>query len=370
MLERIAVRLQIEREIERLQRDFDKLPNIPCCVRIERSTIYSRYPNRRKVPTKAGRIRAYVYMGSGLEFPPVPIRSVEDLARATVFYDLRGKPVVNSNGHPLIIDPGWRHSYLLEIEGSDAETKHVIRTIERASDWAKNRWDILKPLLFPNKIVLNNGSRLWCDVVLAAAIASDSATLRHMNMIWVQSKKMERVEINAWKIRNQWGIERDLEDEDTIGDDPEDVFTETQSLIEDSFEVLDYLKREMPGCLLGGRQTDQQESVRDGGDDDLTICREALRAVVEGDLAGVLGAAGKVPSREKVSEVMRNMLAADPARYEWSADEWVRQLGCTKQTIVGNNKKEIPPCDAWAERMAWRESNKQNRFPKKPKEKN
>jgi hypothetical protein len=95
------------------------------------------------------------------------------------------------------------------------------------------------------------------------------------------------------------------------------------------------------------------------------IAQEALRAVIDGGLAGVMRVAESAPSRQKVSETMRNMLTADPERYWWTANDWVRELDCTKSTITGNTKKGTPPCDAWVEIKAWRESNKQSRFPGK-----
>ena len=95
------------------------------------------------------------------------------------------------------------------------------------------------------------------------------------------------------------------------------------------------------------------------------IVQEALRAVVDGGLAGVMRVAESAPSSQKVSEQMRNMLAADIERYWWTVDDWVCQLSCSKKTIVGNKTKGIPPCDAWKDIMAWRESNKRSRFPGK-----
>ena len=90
----------------------------------------------------------------------------------------------------------------------------------------------------------------------------------------------------------------------------------------------------------------------------------ALDEVVKGGIAGLLHAARNQPSSDRVSVVMREMLADDPSRYGWTADDWVRELGCSKKTIIGNKRSGVPPCDAWREIMAWRESNKANRVPK------
>jgi hypothetical protein len=105
--------------------------------------------------------------------------------------------------------------------------------------------------------------------------------------------------------------------------------------------------------------------------DDRSIQQDALRAVVDAGFVAVLEAAGNAPSAERISEVMLSMVVAQTDRYWWAADRWIIELGqsgikCSKPTIIGNKKRGIPACPAWAEIMAWRESNKQNRFPKKP----
>lgn len=104
------------------------------------------------------------------------------------------------------------------------------------------------------------------------------------------------------------------------------------------------------------------------------VQQSALSAVIDAGLVVVLGVADNAPSRNKISEIMRSMLAADSERYWWSADRWIVELGkikirCSKRTIIGNQKQGVPPCPAWVEILAWRESNKQNRFPKKPEKK-
>jgi hypothetical protein len=106
-----------------------------------------------------------------------------------------------------------------------------------------------------------------------------------------------------------------------------------------------------------------------------SIQQAALRAVVESGLAAVVSAAANAPSAEIVSAKMLPMLSEDSRRYQWTAERWVRELSlvgvrCSKKTIIGHKKNGSPPCKAWAEILAWRESNKRNRVSKETGEKN
>ncbi len=91
------------------------------------------------------------------------------------------------------------------------------------------------------------------------------------------------------------------------------------------------------------------------------IQRDALRAVVDGGLAGVLRAAESVPSREKISNDMFTKLKSDSSYYEWNLGDWADSLKCAKQTIAGNKNKGIPPCDAWKHILGVRAENKEAR---------
>jgi hypothetical protein len=97
-------------------------------------------------------------------------------------------------------------------------------------------------------------------------------------------------------------------------------------------------------------------------------CQQAaLGALIESGLSSVVSAAANAPIRERVSAAMMEMLPTNkPECYSWSAEKWIIKLGlmginCSKQTIVGNRKNGIAPCDAWTEIMNWRASNKQKR---------
>lgn len=91
------------------------------------------------------------------------------------------------------------------------------------------------------------------------------------------------------------------------------------------------------------------------------VQQSAMKALIETGLANVVRTASTTKSADQVSAIMRKRWEDKPETKSWSADRWVLELGCTKRTIVGNKKEGIPPCAAWAERMAWKESNKQAR---------
>lgn len=85
------------------------------------------------------------------------------------------------------------------------------------------------------------------------------------------------------------------------------------------------------------------------------IRAEALAAVVAGGLAGMTQAAVSMPAGDRVSEVMRSMLA-DKKYYSWTAEEWAYHLKASKPTIIG--------CKAWGEIKQWRANQKQKRLVK------
>ena len=240
---------QIEREISRLRQDFERLPTVTCYLRIERNSIFSRSATRRAVPVERGsrKIEGCMSVGMGIEFPPKFIRTAEDANSAVVFYDRTGKPTISPTGTPLCIDPGIRSSHILFIQGSEAERNTALQAVKKASDWASKRWSELRELLFSSQLVLNNATLLWCDVVTATASIAESATLPPPTW-FVQISETERMSVDAWHSRNDWeSLTIDLAVEEAIGDDPEDCFCESETLLSDSLEVLDFLKRELCG---------------------------------------------------------------------------------------------------------------------------
>jgi hypothetical protein len=79
----------------------------------------------------------------------------------------------------------------------------------------------------------------------------------------------------------------------------------------------------------------------------------ALKALIDGGLAGVLAAASKVDAATKHSETMMTMLKTDTKYYEWSADDWVTYLKAAKGTIIKTR--------AWKHIKDWRSGNKEKR---------
>lgn len=76
-----------------------------------------------------------------------------------------------------------------------------------------------------------------------------------------------------------------------------------------------------------------------------SIAQAALKAVVDGNLAGVLNAASQLNAVIKANAVMEEMFFADPPKYaEWTADDWVMSLHRAKRTIINTDmwKETIP----------------------------
>jgi hypothetical protein len=99
---------------------------------------------------------------------------------------------------------------------------------------------------------------------------------------------------------------------------------------------------------------------RDQEDNRDALGSKALAAVVNSGLAGVLRTAGKAPAKAQVTAAIRDMLAEDSRRYEWTANDWVRALKASKPTIVKS--------EGWQEIMRWREANRQKLVSQKTKQ--
>jgi hypothetical protein len=88
--------------------------------------------------------------------------------------------------------------------------------------------------------------------------------------------------------------------------------------------------------------------------EETSLPEAALKAIVDGGMAGVLNEAGKLPAAQRHSRTMMEMLAKDARYYWWSAEDWVVHLKSSKPTILET--------DAWDHIKRWREENKRERL--------
>jgi len=125
------------------------------------------------------------------------------------------------------------------------------------------------------------------------------------------------------------------------------------------FEVLGYYAQ---GCEVLAEiverevasKNDEREVVDSSRPEEASLPEAALKAIVDGGMAGVLNEAGKLPAAQRHSRTMMEMLAKDARYYWWSAEDWVVHLKSSKPTILET--------DAWDHIKRWREENKRERL--------
>lgn len=106
-------------------------------------------------------------------------------------------------------------------------------------------------------------------------------------------------------------------------------------------------KDEDPGLYQMFQQMDYPEP---GPDRSLDPMAAALSAIVGSEFVSVLNMAANAKATDRATAIISGRLAKDQTLYDWTADDWVNDLGMAKKTIVG--------CDAWKSILGWREANK------------
>jgi hypothetical protein len=78
-----------------------------------------------------------------------------------------------------------------------------------------------------------------------------------------------------------------------------------------------------------------------------SIEQEALKAVIDGKMAGVLNAAMRVPRAVQVDKIMHDMFLSDPSLYaSWTVDDWELEIKCRRQFIT-DSKTWIETIPKW-----------------------
>jgi hypothetical protein len=81
---------------------------------------------------------------------------------------------------------------------------------------------------------------------------------------------------------------------------------------------------------------------------------EALKAIVDGGMAGVFTQAGKLSAAQRHSKTMMEMLKKDSRYYAWTVEDWVAHLKAGKKTVLET--------DAWDHIKGWRQENKREKL--------
>ncbi|MCY3010407.1 MAG: hypothetical protein NTY42_11245 [Planctomycetota bacterium] len=78
-----------------------------------------------------------------------------------------------------------------------------------------------------------------------------------------------------------------------------------------------------------------------------SIEQEALKAIIDGKMAGVLNAAKKIPAQIRVDKAMDEMFWSDPLVYSrWRISDWTGQLHCHR-SFVCNSKTRTETIPNW-----------------------
>jgi hypothetical protein len=100
-------------------------------------------------------------------------------------------------------------------------------------------------------------------------------------------------------------------------------------------------------------KNDKREVVDASRPEEASLPEAALKAIVDGGMAGLLNEAGKLPAAQRYSKTMMEMLK-DSCYYAWTVEDWVTHLGAGKKTVLET--------DAWDHIKRWREENKRERL--------
>jgi hypothetical protein len=95
---------------------------------------------------------------------------------------------------------------------------------------------------------------------------------------------------------------------------------------------------------LGGSPTESTQGLPE----------KALKAVLDGGMAGVLNLTTTMPAKVRISKVMEELIGKNEKYIEWTLNEWETYFKASRTTIVKT--------EAWKEIMKRRASNKANRF--------
>jgi hypothetical protein len=185
-----------------------------------------------------------------------------------------------------------------------------------------------EPVLFHAASVAAMVALFWCDINHSSKLVPDYSTLP------------------------------DFDPLDPYGPFNNYLFEQWRNPVPGRYERIDWfvdaaIKEYVRASESGGvKQFEEHEQVEQS-DRSKGLHEAALKAVIDGGLAGVLSAASNVDAVTKHSETMMMMLKTDIKYYEWSADDWVTRLKAAKGTIIKTS--------AWKYILGWRLENKAKR---------
>jgi hypothetical protein len=340
-------------DLKVLAQDFGRLfaTDCECVLRTDRHYWPSRFPDgghRAFDLRKDNQRYNSVIHGNGFEVNPEPVRAAGDTDGAPLFYLPSGEPAVNACGHSMFVAPGFDDKH--EIVFSGPGSLRAKETIDRANAWVKESTSHWVPLLWFGRSFTVRGFS-WPDVVARVAEEAKRSTLKPND--WHVTAGQQSYNLSVWRRRDELGLGGPMvtpEIAERIGDDPEDVWAERRAFLRDSESAAHWLIDALAEPV-GDEITADNQGKQDA------IAAAALRAVVDGNLAGVLQAAVGTRAVDRVTALIRDRVVNDQRLYERKADHWAEELRVTKKTITDS--------EGWREIMEWRAANKADRVSKK-----
>jgi len=243
----VPSRADVRADLEALAGDFGRLfaTDCECHLRTDRRYWPSRFvgPNEAILPKCFRRNDTddweQYLSGDGLRTDPVPVRSADDVARAPVFYDRAGRPVVNSAGQSMIMAPGWDSDHEIKLRGPGS--LRAAETIERANDLAFDVARLLASILWPGRSLTFRAFG-WPDVVDAVADLANRSTLKSAD--WYVMAGLQPYSVDVWRRRADFEFGVAMVPDaiaDLIGDDPENVWAVRRAFLRDSETVARWL---------------------------------------------------------------------------------------------------------------------------------
>ena len=264
-------RSEILREISDLEKDFNRLflADVQVSIETRREETPRLMPEHRRANVGFDVYRKKVFQQNpnkayrlGIELHSRPPKTLEEWENAKVYYDASGTPFLNSVGLSLIYSAGWSSEHFIELSGVNANA--ALRTLERASKWCESRRDWIQKLFFPDQwiSVIQFG---WPDLLL---IGGEHLNIRSIKRpvwnielgqievheesgpnrlrIWT-SGQLIKMQMEVWKSRKENPFFTDIsqEDEERIGDCPQDYFCNRDDVLADSERLLSWIREQV-----------------------------------------------------------------------------------------------------------------------------
>ena len=246
-------------QAERMKTKLSTLESLDCRVSLvsESEAICRRQPDDLgKLPSiisiRTEKLNgASLIPSSGIKYlPKIPVDKDEvEASKCPRLFNRAGKLLLNDDGENRFLDGGRQVTHYLILLGRDSESAKGL--FAELGHWAFNNADLFLDIIGINgSIRIQDGFGLWLDFASCLAANDPTSTIRPAEPKIALNESFT-VSVSVWKrlLTGQpllpslaTGIK------ELIGDEPQDWFTESESVVQDSLEginlLIDALKRE------------------------------------------------------------------------------------------------------------------------------